>query len=107
MGRSCCSPETFNVTCAKGGWIHDNEKWHPSPTMKGWWWKGDTSSDEVVGHMFALTVATFLSPKEHERTLAKNILLNIIHGIVKHNYELIDGNNSNNYISRIVIGSFY
>lgn len=29
------------------------EEWHESLAEPGWQWKGDTSSDEVVGHMFA------------------------------------------------------
>ena len=51
MGRSCCSPSTFNKTC--GGHTHDNEQWHESinPNYQGWWWKGDTSSDEVAGKL--------------------------------------------------------
>ena len=51
MGRSCCSPSTFNKTC--GGHTHDNEQWHESinPNYSGWWWKGDTSSDEVAGKL--------------------------------------------------------
>ena len=34
---------------------HDKTVWHNSsaPGYKGWVWKGDTSSDEVTGHMFA------------------------------------------------------
>ena len=90
MGRSCCSPLTFNKTC--GGHTHDAEQWHPStnPRYAGWWWKGDTSSDEVAGHMFALSVVHHLSPSPQERALAKELLLNIVGGIVKHDYELID-----------------
>ena len=30
-----------------------NGEWHDSTTCPGWQWKGDTSSDEVAGHMFA------------------------------------------------------
>ena len=40
--------------------------------------------------MFALSVVNKLSPKLFERNLAKELLLNIVSGIVKHNYELID-----------------
>jgi hypothetical protein len=92
MGRSCCAPDTFNKTCAKGTWIHDNEKWHPSANKdyEGWWWKGDTSSDEVVGHMFAMSVVSWLSPKPEERALARSLLLDIVGGIVDHDFELID-----------------
>lgn len=31
----------------------DGEAWHDSSSEPGWRWKGNTSSDEVVGHMFA------------------------------------------------------
>lgn len=24
------------------------DNWHPSPTMKGWWWNGDTSSGIIL-----------------------------------------------------------
>lgn len=34
----------------------DGEVWHDSFSEPGWKWKGDTSSDEVVGHMFAYTL---------------------------------------------------
>lgn len=27
--------------------------WHESTSLPGWRWRGETSSDEVVGHMFA------------------------------------------------------
>lgn len=30
--------------------------WHESNSIPGWKWKGDTSSDEVVGHMFAYPI---------------------------------------------------
>ena len=33
--------------------VDDQEAWHESSAEPGWKWKGDTSSDEVVGHMFA------------------------------------------------------
>ena len=32
--------------------VDDKEAWHESSAEPGWKWKGDTSSDEVVGHMF-------------------------------------------------------
>lgn len=30
--------------------------WYNSSSEPGWKWKGDTSSDEVVGHMFAYPI---------------------------------------------------
>ena len=92
MARSCCPPDTYNKTCGKHTWIHDKEQWHPSSNAdyKGWWWKGDTSSDEVAGHVFALSVASWLSPKINERNLARKLLLDIVDGIVDHGFNLID-----------------
>ena len=45
------------------GWMHDNEVWHNSTAKgyEGWTWKGDTSSDETDGHMFAFAVVAALS----------------------------------------------
>ena len=31
----------------------DSRDWHESLSEPGWRWKGNTSSDEVVGHMLA------------------------------------------------------
>ncbi len=31
--------------------------WHPSTTVAGWMWLGNTSSDEIVGHFFSLPLA--------------------------------------------------
>ena len=60
--------------------------------MKGWIWKGDTSSDEVTGHSFGWSVAAQLidrrdTARQHEmrgrlRSLARNIIM--------HNYTLKD-----------------
>jgi hypothetical protein len=60
--------------------------------MKGWIWKGDTSSDEVTGHAFGWSVATQLidgrnTARQHEmrgrlRSLARHIIM--------HNYTLRD-----------------
>lgn len=55
MARSACGPKELAAgTCAGNGtWIHDKEHWHNSTAREyeGWVWKGDTSSDEVVGHV--------------------------------------------------------
>ncbi len=90
MARSCCSPDEYNKTC--GGHTHDDEQWHPSadPRYAGWWWKGDTSSDETAGHAMALTVVARLSPLAWERALARDLLTAFVGGVVRHGYQLID-----------------
>ena len=44
----------------------DGETWHDSNSVPGWKWKGDTSSDEVVGHMFAYPIVYDLVAMEDE-----------------------------------------
>ena len=54
--------------------------WHESAWEPGWSWKGDTSSDEVVGHMFAYPlVHDLLEDEEGDirhsvQTLVNNIV---------------------------------
>ena len=93
MGRSCCSPDEWEKkTCGYHTWIHDKEHWHNStnPNYQGYRWKGDTSSDEVTGHVFALSTVAHLSPNVTEQNLAKKLLNNIVMQIVNNNFNLID-----------------
>ena len=50
----------------------------------------DTSSDEVTGHVFALSAVSQLSPNVTEQNLAKKLLSNIVLNIVKNDFNLID-----------------
>ena len=94
MARSACSPADIKAGICSGAksWIHDKEKWYNStnPAYKGWLWKGDTSSDESTGHIFALAATATLSPDVWERSLATELLQNIVSGVVNNNFELID-----------------
>lgn len=63
----------------------NRKQWHNSSDearFRGWMWKGDTSSDETTGHVFALSVVANLSPLEWERTLATKLLLDFVRGAV-------------------------
>lgn len=44
----------------------DGGNWHESSSVPGWKWKGDTSSDEVVGHMFAYPLVYDLVAEDDE-----------------------------------------
>lgn len=44
----------------------DGDAWHESDSVPGWQWKGDTSSDEVVGHMFAYPIVYDLIAEGNE-----------------------------------------
>lgn len=48
----------------------------------GWVWKSDTSSDEIDGHVLALSTVAVLSPDESERAVARTLLGNLVERIV-------------------------
>ena len=53
--------------------------------MKGfenWYWKDDTSSDEVAGHVFSLLISSILSHSQ-ERDEARKVLLDIVRVLSK------------------------
>ena len=51
----------------------DHGEWHKSVDGK-WWWKGDTSSDEVAGHYFAYAVYYDLAATEAEKTQIRAVV---------------------------------
>eukprot|EP00939_MAST-03C_sp_MAST-3C-sp1_P001762 g1762.t1 len=93
MARSVCSPEEWKAeTCGGNHDTHDQEHWKEvsdDDAYKGWYFKDDTSSDEVVGHIFALTVASKLSPSPEDRSKASFLLTSIVKNIVDNGYVLV------------------
>lgn len=65
-------------------------EWHSSSVEDGWWWKGDTSSDEIVGHFFACHVFYALAASEEEKQKIRNSLKRIADHILDHGYYLVD-----------------
>jgi len=64
-------------------------RWHPSGDGK-WLWKGDTSSDEITGHMFGYLFYYDLVADETERKRVSRHILNIIDYIIDGGYVLKD-----------------
>ncbi|MCK9638655.1 MAG: hypothetical protein M0R39_02010 [Prolixibacteraceae bacterium] len=64
-------------------------EWHVSADGK-WKWKGDTSSDEIVGHMFAYPLFYDLVAKGEMKERAKGLVDRLMTHIVDHNFQLID-----------------
>jgi hypothetical protein len=84
MARSVV-PENVTV----GGGV-----WHNSTSEPGWKWKGDTSSDEVVGHMFALPIIhDLVASSVGEKAQARELVDNIVGYIHNNSYYLIDVTN--------------
>ena len=64
-------------------------EWHVSADGK-WKWKGDTSSDEIVGHMFAYPLFYDLVARGEMKERAKSLVDRLMTHIVDHNFQLID-----------------
>lgn len=72
-----------NESTGEGG------EWHLTPDKK-WKWKGDTSSDELVGHLFALPLFYDLVAEGPLKERAKNLIHRIMNHIVDNNFHLVD-----------------
>jgi hypothetical protein len=64
--------------------------WHLSPVNSSLQFKGDTSSDEIVGHQYVYPLMhDFISDTDIQRQLVYSILFNITNHILTHNWYLI------------------
>ena len=64
-------------------------EWHD--TADGMWrWKGDTSSDEIVGHYFVYPIYYDLVASESEKQMLRGAVDRITNHILDNNYQLID-----------------
>jgi hypothetical protein len=64
-------------------------EWHDTPDGK-WRWKGDTSSDEVVGHYFGYAVYYDLVADEEEKRKIRGVVARMTDHILSNNFQLID-----------------
>ena len=65
------------------------ERWHKSADGK-WLWKGDTSSDEMDGHMMGYFFYYEFAAGEAERILVRKHVSKIIERLMATNYNLVD-----------------
>lgn len=65
------------------------KKWRPSPDGK-WQWLDDTSSDEIVGHIFALSIFYDLVADEAMKIKVGNLVSRTMDHITDNNFHLID-----------------
>ena len=64
-------------------------EWHDTPD-KAWRWKGDTSSDEIVGHYFVYPIYHDLAATEEEKPALRAVIDRMTNHILDHNYQLVD-----------------
>lgn len=65
------------------------KKWHPSPDGK-WQWLDDTSSDEIVGHLFSIALFYDLVADKNQKDKAKGLLERIMNHIIDNDFRMID-----------------
>ena len=64
-------------------------KWYPTPDGK-WYWKGDTSSDEVIAHFYSVSIFYELVAQGEEKKLAREHLERIASYIMDNGWVLND-----------------
>jgi len=64
-------------------------EWHPTPDGK-WLWKGDTSSDELVGHYFGYALYFDLVADDSEKRDIARVVGRITDHLIRNDYDLID-----------------
>jgi hypothetical protein len=69
--------------------IGTHGEWHPTPDGQ-WKWKGDTSSDEIVGHMFAFPLFYDLVATGEMKERCRNLVFRIMTHIVDNEFRLVD-----------------
>lgn len=74
---------------AARGEHHDNGEWHPTADGN-WFWKGDTSSDELVGHYFGHALFYDLVAEDAQKATARRVVRAITDHLIEHDYELVD-----------------
>jgi hypothetical protein len=65
------------------------QRWRKSKDGK-WLWKGDTSSDEMDGHMMSYFFYYELAAGEEEKVLIRNHVRKIMDCLIKTGYDLVD-----------------
>jgi hypothetical protein len=64
-------------------------EWHDTPDGQ-WRWKGDTSSDEIVGHYFVYPIYYDLVAADDEKETLRAVIDRITNHILDHDYQLVD-----------------
>lgn len=64
-------------------------RWRKSKDAK-WMWKGDTSSDEICGHMFGYFIYYELAADDAEKEIVRSHVARIVDHLITHDFTLTD-----------------
>ncbi len=67
----------------------DDGEWHWTPDRQ-WEWKGDTSSDELVGHFYAFSIGYDLLPDGPIKADIRRVVARIADHLIRNRYYLLD-----------------
>ena len=70
--------------------LRSDSEWHESPSEPGWFWKGETSSDEIDGHYFGWYVFFELAADEAQKEQVRATCKRVTDHILDHGYYLVD-----------------
>lgn len=71
-------------------WKVISPRWPTSADGK-WYWKCDTSSDELDGHFFTYALYyDLVAETEEEKQAARDVITRIVDHLIDHNYNLVD-----------------
>lgn len=73
----------------ESGYDVDTSPWR-NGTDKGWVWKSTTSSDEVLGHFFALSLFADIAKDTEWKNRAKKLVVDLAEHIYKNDLYLVD-----------------
>lgn len=63
-------------------------EWHSAADGK-WWWKGDTSCDELDGHFFAYATYFDVAATPEQKELIRPVVARIMNHIIDHGYYFV------------------
>ena len=69
--------------------LADPDRWHIAPDPR-WDWKGTTSSDEAIGHIFAFGVLADLAPSPALKAKAIELMDTLMSHVLRHDMYLVD-----------------
>ena len=70
--------------------LRSNSEWHESPVETNWFWKGETSSDELDGHYFGWYVFHELAANDEEKRQVRATCKRVTDHILDHGFYLVD-----------------
>ncbi len=70
--------------------LRTDSEWHESTVEPGWFWKGDTSSDEIVGHYLGWYLFCELVADDEQKALVRATCKRVTDHLLDHGLYLMD-----------------